>query len=236
VGTLTRSVLAAAVAGAGVLAALAGANLGRRDARALAAFPDLGTPGARRVAIVHTGRAVWRAMLGTAGAAAVAVLVARLPPAGLAADWVFPMLPAAVGALAHRAGMLHERLRYASAPVREAVEAARAVDAKRTVDGVGAAAKGGAGALVGGGAALSGGAGPLAGGGPLVAGGAVIAGGGAGPLAGRAVDEVVRAAGDAVRAAGKAARAGGTGRSRLTLNRLGHRRGAGSESRPAPVA
>jgi hypothetical protein len=117
VGALSGSVLAAAVSGSGMLAAVAGANLGRRETRALAAFPDLDAPGARKVAIMQTGRAVWRAMLGTGGAAAIAVLVAKLPPAGVAADWVLPLVPAAVGALAHRAGMLYERLGYASAPV-----------------------------------------------------------------------------------------------------------------------
>lgn len=107
---LTRDVLVATVAGAAVTAAVAGLNFGRRDARALAGFPDLGDKAARRAAVGHTGRAVWRAFAHGLGGAAAAVLILNLPHDGLLADWVLPVVPAVTGALAHQVGMLYERL------------------------------------------------------------------------------------------------------------------------------
>jgi hypothetical protein len=58
---LGAAVLTAVVLGASVTAATTGVNFGRRDAAALAGFPDLGERGARRAAMEHTGRAAWRA-------------------------------------------------------------------------------------------------------------------------------------------------------------------------------
>lgn len=118
---LGAAVLTAVVFGTSVTAALTGLNFGRRDARALAGFPDLGhrgaRRGARRAAVEHTGRAAWRAMAQGFGGAAAAVLIINLPAGGFAADWFFPVVPAVVGELAHQEGMLYERLRVsASAP------------------------------------------------------------------------------------------------------------------------
>src|SRR5262245_35497294 len=68
-GAFTRNLLAAVVCGLSATAAVAGVNFGRRDARALAGFPDLSARAARRAAIAHTGRAAWRAIVeGVAGA------------------------------------------------------------------------------------------------------------------------------------------------------------------------
>jgi hypothetical protein len=120
VGTVSHSLLAAVVSGASLTAGMAGANFGRRDARALAGFPDPSDRAARGAAIVHTGRALWRAIVEGAGAAGIAVLVANLPPSGLAANWLLPLVPVTVGALAHQAGMLYERLGHESAPVANA--------------------------------------------------------------------------------------------------------------------
>lgn len=128
---LTRDVLVAVVAGASVTAAVAGLNFGRRDARALAGFPDLGDKAARRAAVGHTGRAVWRALAHGFGGAAAAVLILNLPHRGLVADWVLPVVPAIVGALAHQVGMLYERLSAsASTPGPATSEAAPAEPAK----------------------------------------------------------------------------------------------------------
>ncbi|HYN95496.1 MAG TPA: hypothetical protein VES42_16740 [Pilimelia sp.] len=104
------AVLTAMVLGTSVTAALTGTNFGRRDARALAGFPDLTERGARRAAVEHTGRAAWRAMAQGFGGAAAAVLILNLPDSGVVADWVLPIVPAVVGALAHQAGMFYERL------------------------------------------------------------------------------------------------------------------------------
>jgi hypothetical protein len=105
----TGNLLLGAVLGAAATAAVAGLNFGRRDARALAGFPDLGDRAARRAAVGHTGRAVWRALAHGFGGAAAAVLITNLPPRGFVADWVLPLVPALVGALTHQLGMLYER-------------------------------------------------------------------------------------------------------------------------------
>jgi hypothetical protein len=107
---LTRNVLVSVVVGTSATAVAAGLNFGRRDARALSGFPDLGDKAARRAAVGHTGRAVWRALAHGFGGAAAAVLILNLPHDGVVADWVLPIVPAVVGALAHQAGMLYERL------------------------------------------------------------------------------------------------------------------------------
>jgi hypothetical protein len=44
------------------------------------------------------------------GGAAAAVLILNLPHRGIVADWILPVVPAVVGALAHQAGMLFEQL------------------------------------------------------------------------------------------------------------------------------
>jgi hypothetical protein len=106
---VVRDSLVATVAGTSVTAARAGVNFGRRDARALAGFPNLRDRAARRAVVAHTGRAVWRAFAHGFGGAGAAVLILNLPHHGLVADWILPIVPAIVGALAHQAGMLHER-------------------------------------------------------------------------------------------------------------------------------
>jgi hypothetical protein len=110
VGLLWDSGLGAAVAGTSATAAVAGVNFGRRDARALAGFPDMSARAARRAAVVHTGRAAWRGIVEGLGGAAFAVIVVSLPHRGVVADVLLPLVPAVVGALAHQAGMLYERV------------------------------------------------------------------------------------------------------------------------------
>jgi hypothetical protein len=131
VWVLFRTGLSATVAGTSVTAGVAGANFGRRDARALAGFPDLSGKAARRTAIVHTGRAAWRAVAEGIGGAGAAVLIANLPARGVGANWLLPMVPAVVGALAHQGGMLYERLGHpeaaVAAPARAVATPARGV-------------------------------------------------------------------------------------------------------------
>ncbi len=105
---LTGSHLWAVVLGTSVTATVAGLNFGRRDARALQNFPDI--TAARGAAVVDTGRAMWRALVKGFGAAGAAVLVANMSATGFVADWILPVLPAIVGALAHQGGMLYERM------------------------------------------------------------------------------------------------------------------------------
>lgn len=106
----TRNVLAATTVGTSATALLAGLNLGRRDAHALAGFPDFDGRAARRAAVAHSGRAVWRAVVEGVGMAAAAVLIANLPATGFVADWLLPVVPAAIGACAHQAGMLMRKM------------------------------------------------------------------------------------------------------------------------------
>jgi hypothetical protein len=127
---LTRSLLVATVVGTSATGVVAGLNFGKRDARALAGFPDLGDRAARRAAVGHAGKAVWRALAHGFGGAAAAVLILNLPHRGIVADWILPIVPAIAGALAHQLGMLWEQLSAststpgpASTPAAEAAEA-----------------------------------------------------------------------------------------------------------------
>ena len=107
---MTRDSLLATVGGTSVTAAVCGVNFGRRDARAIATFPRPRRTPRAVAAVAHTGRAAWRALVHGFGGAAAAVLILNLPHRGVVADWVLPIVPAVVGALAHQAGMLYERL------------------------------------------------------------------------------------------------------------------------------
>jgi hypothetical protein len=109
-GLLTRSMLISVTVGTSVTVAYAGLNFGRRDFRAAHGFPEVIGKAARRAAMAHGSRAAWRGLVEGFGSASAAVLIANLPPTGLVADWVMPILPATAGALAHQAGMLYERL------------------------------------------------------------------------------------------------------------------------------
>jgi hypothetical protein len=113
---LTRNLLPAVVVGTSVTAAVAGLNFGRRDARALAGFGQPGDRAARLAIAGHAGRAVWRAFAHGLGGAAAAVVILNLPHTGVLADWVLPAVPAVAGALAHQAGMLHERFAASGSP------------------------------------------------------------------------------------------------------------------------
>ncbi|GIF73179.1 hypothetical protein [Asanoa siamensis] len=107
---LNRDLLPAVVGGTSVTAGVTGLNFGRRDARALNTFPNLTGRAARLAAVAQTGRAAWRGLVHGFGGAAAAVLILNLPHTGIVADWVLPVVPAVVGALAHQAGMIAEQL------------------------------------------------------------------------------------------------------------------------------
>jgi hypothetical protein len=111
-----RDAVVAVTVGSSVTAVIAGLNLGRRDYRAAHGFPELTGRAARRAAVVHGGKAAWRALVEGCFGAAAAVLIANLPARGLLADWVLPIVPATSGALAHQAGMVYERLAEAGMP------------------------------------------------------------------------------------------------------------------------
>jgi hypothetical protein len=125
---LTRDVLFAVVAATSLTAGVAGANYGRRDARALSGFTNLDERAARRAAVGHTGRAAWRAVAQGGFGAGAAVLIINLPPSGVLADWFLPIVPAVVGALARQGGMLWDRLGASastSGPAKTPIEPAR---------------------------------------------------------------------------------------------------------------
>jgi hypothetical protein len=117
------STLSAVVLGTSVTAAVAGLTYGRRDVKALQAFC--------RFAPADTGRAVWRAGVKGAGAAGAAVLVANLGPRGFWADWVLPVVPAVVGALAHQGGMMWERAAQLDTTVKQPTRASESALARQ---------------------------------------------------------------------------------------------------------
>lgn len=121
----THNGLAAIVAGCSATMLFAGFNFGRRDAKALAGFPDLSDKAARRAAIVYSGRAFWRGLVQGLGAALAAVLVVNTDHTGSMADWILPLVPAVLGALGHQTGMVWDRLATTvKAPKPEAAPAA----------------------------------------------------------------------------------------------------------------
>jgi hypothetical protein len=110
---LTRSMLAAAVLGLAAASGIAGFNLGRRDLRAADA---LNSQVPRREAVSASGRAAWRGLVEGGSAAAAALVIVHLPARGVFADWLLPLVPAVIGALARQAGLLALRLSRESAP------------------------------------------------------------------------------------------------------------------------
>jgi hypothetical protein len=131
---VTRGTLMPAVLGTSVTAAMAGLNFGRRDSRELARFAELAkTKPARRQTAVHTGHALWRGLAEGTGGAAAAVLIVNLSQRGVMADWLLPLVPAAVGALAHQIGGMYEHLGTSQAtdgPAKRRAEALAAARAK----------------------------------------------------------------------------------------------------------
>ena len=124
---LTHGTLLPAVVGTSITAAMAGVNFGRRDSRELARFAELAkTKPARRQTAVHTGRAMWRGVAEGTGGAAAAVLIVNLRQRGVGADWLLPLVPAIVGALAHQIGGMYEHLGTTQSTVGPAKRAAAA--------------------------------------------------------------------------------------------------------------
>jgi len=113
---VVRHAVPAVTAGATVTAALAGFNYGRRDLRAAQAGIAGSGRAARRGLIDQIGKALWRGGVQGLGAAFAAVLIANLPATGLVADWLLPLVPALVGALAHQGGMAYERMAQTRTP------------------------------------------------------------------------------------------------------------------------
>jgi len=126
VGLTSQQPLAAVVAGTSVTALITGVNFGRREARAASAFPDAVQ---RRETLAHTGRAVWRALVLSVGAATFAVLIANMPASGLVADWLLPIVPVVAGAVAYQSAMLYERLAETPPPPAPAAPAVSGVKA-----------------------------------------------------------------------------------------------------------
>lgn len=107
---VTRNSLAAVVVGCAATLVVAGFNFGRRDAKALAGFPNMNDKAARKATVVYSGRAAWRGVIQGLGAAFAAVLVLNMAHQGWVADWLLPLVPAVAGALGHQAGMIWDRL------------------------------------------------------------------------------------------------------------------------------
>jgi len=108
---VTHRTLLAAVVATSAAAGFAGFNFGRRDSRELSRFADLTKARyVRRQTAMHTGRAAWRGVVQGTGGAMAAVIIVNLRTSGVVADWLLPLVPAIVGALAHQGGMMFERM------------------------------------------------------------------------------------------------------------------------------
>ncbi|HIW63454.1 MAG TPA: hypothetical protein H9881_13425 [Candidatus Stackebrandtia excrementipullorum] len=105
---VTDNSLVAATVGSALTTGLGGAFLGRRDVTALQEFHDMAAE--RRAAVIDSGRAAWRGTVQGFVCAAAAVFVFNMPQTGFVADWLLPIVPAVVGALAHTGGMVYERM------------------------------------------------------------------------------------------------------------------------------
>ncbi|GLZ75638.1 hypothetical protein Afil01_04450 [Actinorhabdospora filicis] len=120
VAIVLKDMLVAAVLGTSVTTGIGGVNLGRRDVTALQGFPDV--TAARKAAVAHASRACWRGLLYGFTAAAAAVFIVNMPHTGFVADWLLPVVPAIVGAIAHQAGMVYERMGQVAPAEAEAAE------------------------------------------------------------------------------------------------------------------
>ncbi|HEY1177921.1 MAG TPA: hypothetical protein VGF17_17325 [Phytomonospora sp.] len=126
VAIVLKDMLVAAVLGTSVTTGVGGVNLGRRDVTALSGFPDVAA--ARKAAAAHAMRAGWRGLLYGFSAAAAAVFIVNMPHTGFVADWLLPVVPAVVGAVAHQGGMVYERM--GQVPKTDPADAEAAVDPK----------------------------------------------------------------------------------------------------------
>lgn len=120
VAIVLKDMLVASVLGSSVLTGLGGVSLGRRDLTAIQVFPDVTT--ARKAALAHASRAFWRGLLYGFTAAAAAAFIVNMPHTGFVADWLLPVVPAVVGAIAHQAGMVYERMGQAAPAEEPAVD------------------------------------------------------------------------------------------------------------------
>jgi hypothetical protein len=78
---------------------------------------DPGAPALpRRAVLGPAGRAGWRALVQGGGGAVLALIIANLSDTGVVADWVLPVVPVLLGALAHQVGMVYERLTQEEPP------------------------------------------------------------------------------------------------------------------------
>jgi len=110
---LTKSLLVATVLGLTIAAGMAGFNLGRRDLRAVDALTGQVS---RRDAVAASGRAGWRGLVEGGAAALAGLIIVHLSDRGIVADWLLPVVPAVIGALARQAGLLGGRLTHESEP------------------------------------------------------------------------------------------------------------------------
>ncbi|WP_025274937.1 hypothetical protein [Haloglycomyces albus] len=101
------TLMAATFSSSGVLG-LAGFYLGRKDASGLDTFHD--PTAERRAAIADGTRAAWRGTLQGLVSAGSAIFVLNMPHTGFLADWILPLVPSTMGALAHSGGMLWQRM------------------------------------------------------------------------------------------------------------------------------
>ncbi|QSB06237.1 hypothetical protein [Natronoglycomyces albus] len=122
--------LISAVLSASVVLGLGGVYLGRSDAAGLSKFHD--PTSERREAMADSAHAAWRGTLMGFASAGAAIFVLNMPHDGFLSNWVLPIVPSVVGAIAHSAGMIYERMNQAgqaeAEPPPAEVEAAKELE------------------------------------------------------------------------------------------------------------
>ena len=113
------SLMWAVVVGCTVTACMTGYALGNKDA---SSFDGLGN-----LRSTVAGKALWRATAKGFGAAAAAVLVARVSPTDDWTGWVLPIVPGIAGAIAHQFSMIHVKFVEAKQAEAAAVQEATPV-------------------------------------------------------------------------------------------------------------
>lgn len=105
---LVGNSLLAAVLSSSVTTGVCGAHLGRRIVSTLQEAQDMSAQ--RRAMVRGSTKAAWRGTVQGFACAGAAVFVLNMPASGFAADWLLPIVPAIVGAIAHTVGMVFERM------------------------------------------------------------------------------------------------------------------------------
>lgn len=111
---IVQNSLIAAVVSASVVLGIGGAYLGRSDAAGLNEFHDMSSE--RKEAMADSAHAAWRGTLMGFASAGAAIFVLNMPHESFLSNWILPIVPSVIGAIAHSAGMIYERMNQVKPP------------------------------------------------------------------------------------------------------------------------